>query len=150
MNNYYYLCSYPLEPGSVVLPGNWGRLLKNSNCSNIALNLAKEQTFENVRLKSYPSLPSRFEAIFLCESLDGARQFRQGSNRLWSDIIYEVELLEPEKPSFRTDWTLVNVTPQDTVAQVEERARQYWSGSSVNNPELLSLSKIRIINRVPN
>jgi hypothetical protein len=28
---YYFACSYPLEIGSVVLPGNWGRIVAMYN-----------------------------------------------------------------------------------------------------------------------
>jgi hypothetical protein len=72
---YFYCCSLPLEAGSVIRPGNWGRILRTytPQSSRDAWLLARELVWELVRLQRFPAKPSRFEGIFLC--------FSEGDNR---------------------------------------------------------------------
>lgn len=66
---YFYLCGYPLEPGSMVHPGNWGRICRLRRESHVDrfLLLLKEMVFESVGGKHVSSLPSRLAASFVFE-----------------------------------------------------------------------------------
>ena len=61
----YHYCPVPLENGSVITPGNWGRIIRQypmpDNCNAIVV---KELLLENIRLRLYPSYPSRLESVF--------------------------------------------------------------------------------------
>jgi len=65
------------------------------------------------------------------------------------DILYEVEVVDPNATAFETDWSLL---PSDhvTMAQAEEAAHKYWNPQNVRDDvkEILVLSDIRIIRRL--
>lgn len=145
-NIYYWLASYPLEPGSVVLPGNWGRIIRKYNNQNHNyIIVAREYIYELVRREKFPELPSRLQCSFLCESEADVRRFQQETARTL-DIIYEVELVGDRKSVYKFDWQLVNFPQLFTVEDLEKRAIEYWKNSeSVQNPEVLTENPIKII-----
>ena len=57
MQEYYLLCSYILEPGSIVCPGNWGRIV-GLNKDNGYANYRREEIFDKVRKESFSDKPS--------------------------------------------------------------------------------------------
>ena len=60
-NKYYWLCSYKLEVGSVIKPGNWGRMVKMyipQNNHHQAVTVAREFIFESIRFKYFPDKPA--------------------------------------------------------------------------------------------
>ena len=104
--HYFWLCSYPLEIGSVVAPGNWGRILSlYTNQHNILLYL-REQVFERVRLEKFFNRPSRLKSTFMCETQQDSIKFKQSTGRQF-DSIFEIEILG-NKPIFRSDWVQTN------------------------------------------
>ena len=152
MSKYYWLCSYPLGAGSIINPGNWGRMVKHytpQRASNPWLAL-KEYIFENVRLRNYLDKPSRLESIFLCESLENLQRFKSecnGSRDL--DLAFEVEILEEKANIFRTDWQFVNISQAESIKDLEKKADVYWNPQGeIKNPEILTTSKIRVLNQL--
>lgn len=144
---YYWLCSYILEPGSTVLPGNWGRIVKLYTTQNNAYIYLREEIFERIRRENYPHLPSRMTSIFICEDLSTAKDFKRQSGRTF-DILYEVELID-DKPVFTADWALLNFLPEPLpLAAFEERANLYWKAENVINKEILTESRIKIVRRI--
>ncbi len=150
MNQIYYYCySLLLEPGSVILPGNWWRILRTYKVgaqTNTWL-LVRELIFEQVRNKYYPEKPSRLESIFLCPNEEKIKEFRVSTNRNL-DIIYKVELLDSDKPTHISDWTLANFQNEDDYQSFEDKAKKYWEAKEINNTEVITLSKIKIIERI--
>jgi Protein of unknown function (DUF2441) len=70
---FFHLSSIPLAPGSIIQPGNCGRIIKTyqSPVQNVQtfgnMNVvARELLFEMVRIESFPSKPSRMKAAFCC------------------------------------------------------------------------------------
>lgn len=149
MNNrkYYWLCSYILESGSIILPGNWGRMVKEYTNQNNLFIYYREQLFEEVRLKSYSNLPSRLTSTFLCENIESLKAFKQSTNRYF-DLTYEVELLD-DKPIFETDWTYANF-PEGTfkIFELEKLPYTYWKAENIVNKEILTENRIKIINKI--
>src|SRR4051794_17129348 len=81
--SYYYFASVKLLPGSVVAPGNWGRMLRRyenasatGNSFGSAWIVARELRFEVIRLKHFAEKPSRLESAFCCPSLEDARSYQ--------------------------------------------------------------------------
>ena len=145
---YYWLASYPLEEGSVVLPGNWGRIIDLYKSDGSILTYLREKILEKVRSKDFPDLPSRMTSIFLCESIENAKLFRDANGR-FLDILYEVELIDKEKPLFRTDWSFLNCPSTPFfLKQFEEMAHLYWKAENIQNPEILTESRIKIIRKI--
>jgi len=154
---YYYACSYPLVPGSVVEKGNWGRICRVESLSANLPRLLKEMIFENVRLKEFPHRPSRFDCNFICPNLLSLRRFREhtSKNRPF-DLFYEVEPTDMNARRLETDWSLVDQAgalmsqASTNVAAVEKIARRYWNpeGIAEDLKEVLFESDIKIIRRI--
>ena len=150
MTAYFHCSPEPLAVGSVVRPGDWARILRTYNhqmFSDTWFVLAGELVYEIVRRELFPTKPSRFHCLFLCTSEAGLLDFRAASGRP-RDIGYEVELVNPQAQSHLGDWTLPNVRSTDDVAAIARHASLYWRGISVANPQLATLSPIRIARRL--
>lgn len=153
MDEYYWLGGVILEKGSVVLPGNWARLVMNMPGHHLAL---REQIYESIRIKCTPDLPSRLNSNFICLGFDSIRQFRDQNSR-GLDVLYKVELLDTTCPTVTLDSELLGVNDQAngnqllTANQLEEKARKYWGSSNTTQiliPEVLTTSPIRIVERL--
>jgi hypothetical protein len=145
----FFLCSYPLAPGSVVEPGNWGRILRNyglSHPNNCWMPL-REYVFEGVRLKSHASKPSRLTSLFLFETIQDAQEFQKVGARPF-DLLYEVVLLNPSAAQHRGCLNLFDNANQGTLADLEARAEDYWTAATVQRPELVCDSAIKILRRL--
>lgn len=145
---YYWLCSYPLKPGSIVEPGNWGRILSLYNHLDVQLmqRKSKEDLYEQVRKKYYPTKPSRLKTSFVCEKLEDVKDFENATCRLYN-IVYEIEVIDNKKPFFRTDWSKMRSDIADKKV-LETFAHEYWRGENIIYPEILTLSDIKIIKKI--
>lgn len=144
---YYLLCSYPLAPGSIVEPGNWGRMLKLYTPNQNLVGAYREQIYEKIRVASYPDKPSRLECIFLCETLEEATNFRNETQRIF-DIIYKVKLVDSHATIFRTDWKNIGFNNNENTHSLEVKAKKYWEyleSDVIEHVEILTLSKVEII-----
>lgn len=143
--HYFYCYSLPLEVGSVIRPGNWGRILRayTPQSSPNPWLLTRELAYELVRERSFPQKPSRFDCIFVCMSEADLNEFRSSSNR-HIDLGYEVELVDPQASCHIGDWTLPNMQNTDNLPAFENKAALYWQGQNIVKPELITLSPIRI------
>jgi hypothetical protein len=149
-SQYYFACSYLLEVGSVVLPGNWGRILRMYTTSGFgnAWIQYREDVFEKVRRDEYPNKPSRLKSIFVCETEQGLRDFMQQTGRN-IDLLYAVSLMEPEEPLHRGCLSLLQLQQQENVDTFTQKARLYWSPSSaLSRPEIVTTSRVRIDGRI--
>ena len=143
---YFYCCSLPLQVGSIILPGNWGRIIRTytpQSCQHPWL-LTRELVYELVRVKDFPRKPSRLECLFLCMNEADLNEFRTTYNR-HLDLGYEVELVDPQSPNHIADWTLPNMQNSDNLTVTENRATLYWRGENIVKQELLTVSPIRIM-----
>jgi hypothetical protein len=144
-SHYFYCYSLPLEVGSVIRPGNWGRILRTYTPQSSPNHwlLTREVAYELVRVRSFSAKPSRLECVFVCLSENDLDEFRATTNR-GLDLGYEVELVDPQAPSHLGDWTLPNMQNTDNLPMFENRAKLYWQGNNIVKPELITLSPIRI------
>lgn len=142
---YYYCYSLPLEVGSVIRPGNWGRILRTYTPQSSPNHwlLTRELAYELVRVRQFPQKPSRFDCIYVCLSEADLGEFRATSNR-HIDLSYEVELVDPQAPKHLGDWTLPNMQNTDNLPVFESRATRYWQGNDIVKQELITLSPLRI------
>lgn len=143
---YYFLCSYPLGNGSIVLPGNWGRMLKNYQIGSNLFLITREAIFEEVRLKNFPSKPSRLDSIFLCEDKQAIEIFKNETGRRF-DITYEVELIDQTQPFHRGSWKMP-LTNDHSIFHVYELAHAYWEKPTSADTEIVTTSPIKIIQQV--
>lgn len=148
-NRYFHLCPTMLEPGSVIKPGNFGRVIDSYRPNNLGPLAVRELAFEVARLKHFADKPSRFNSIFLFPTLGHAQAhlFRFDV----SSLIYEVELTEPESKLFHGNMAIIHEGfPNDqtpAIPYIYNLAAAYWMGISEVQPdsELLSTSPIRIL-----
>jgi hypothetical protein len=145
MPDYYFLCPYPLRVGSIVEPGNWGRILRRYTPGNANLWLiVKEQVYEQIRREQFPALPSRLTSAFVCETLNDLRDFQTRTNRQF-DLPYRVELVDVAAPSHRCCISQVDSQQGDTIPILEQRAMLYWAGNNIQRPEIITSSALRLV-----
>lgn len=140
MQEYFYATSSLLDIGSIVLPGNWGRLIKKIGASHN--RFLSEYILDNYRKNHYPNTISRLNSLFLCETKLDAENFinRTGRN---TDLIYKGILIDPNPQLFKTNWDLTNVfVPFEDIDNVCEN---YWNPKNYNNPEILTNSRFKVI-----
>jgi hypothetical protein len=77
----FHLAPLRLAAGSVIEPGNWGRILKryqNPHAQQQTMGngwlMARELVYEIARLNFAPEAPSRFQSCFAVESLEAAQR----------------------------------------------------------------------------
>ena len=145
----YHYCPVPLENGSVITPGNWGRIIRQypmpDNCNAIVV---RELLLENIRLHLYPSYPSRLDCAYVCIGEESAKEFK---SRRKLHFCYHVDLVSPSMPSFQGSWKHFEMPPE-SLEDWHRAAEKYWSTNwateSPNTLELLTMSSIRILGKV--
>src|SRR6516225_12457424 len=88
---YFHCAPVRLGVGSIIEPGNFGRVLSHYewNPTNFSLNIWREALLEQARKLYAPDKPSRLKCIFALFSLEDAVAFRNK----WcpTNIIHEVQ-----------------------------------------------------------
>lgn len=141
-----------LSPGSVITPGNFGRVIEQYRPNSITGMASRELSFEVARLRLFPHLPSRLKALFLFGSLDQARLYL--NQHAITSVIYEVELVDETLPLFFGDMRLVRIDfPSDDIAAIPYMINigaLYWNSTHErdSNIEILTESPARIIRMI--
>lgn len=136
----YHCAPLPLGPGSIICPGNWGRIKRRFE-QNPA-SIAREAILEDIRRREFGAKPSRLEAAFACPTLVVAEQYR--AKHAPTGLIYRVELVDPTAQSHTGDHELY-LQGFVGIDGMESLARRYWSSESIGAPELLILSPLKVI-----
>ncbi len=159
-NIYYHYLPSLIQNGSVILNGNFGRIL------NIDSGLKpREDELEAIRRIYYQDKPSRLKSIFLLKSIDDAvlykkhREIRDGVS--YADILYKVCICDTNKKKhigctgiLDLSYTQKPFTDKDAnIAHTywrEETARLYHGDGSLEAfaLEVLVESPVRVVNRV--
>ena len=146
----YHFSQLRLGSGSVIEPGNFGRLLKRYVPGNPGFGngwlLARELVFEQLR----PSAkPTRFEACYACPTREDAEKYRQYNDRNFQQVLHEVELVDPTSPQHIGGLSFLDMS--DGVAfldPVRLYATNYWSGEvgdETKGKELITSSSLRVV-----
>lgn len=146
MTKYYHSAPLLLDPGSIIQPGNWGRIL-NAYRKPVPAHgwmLARELAFESIRTAEFAHLPSRLSCAFAFETFDQANQYKTQFSP-WNPL-YEVELVDPGAACHRGGFNLVNFPADhlEFLPVVISWARQYWRGEQLETPELVTKSPLRV------
>lgn len=141
-----------LESGSVILPGNYGRVLREAGQGH--QNALRESILEAVRLQNFSTLPSRLDAAFYFDKVEGVRAY-QSVQQLQFVNWYEVERLDG-----RTEETMSDFRRVQPIGPLGfEWASAYWRGEpwplDGDRPahhfiESFSVSRLRVIRRLSN
>jgi hypothetical protein len=115
----FHVAPILMRPGSVVEPGNWGRII---GLHGQAHNLhGREMLLEQIRAAEFPHLPSRLSSCFYCPDVANADWFRR--NHSVNGIVYLVAPMQTDAPS-HTGY--MNCLPPLRELADEVAARHYW------------------------
>ena len=104
----FHFNSSLLGPGSIIRPGNWGRIVRLKGSQHP--EWARECILERIRQTEFSHLPSRFDCVFLFGSFTEAEFYKAslGANALL--VMYEVELTNPDVRQHEADWKALALT----------------------------------------
>lgn len=136
----FHCAPLPLTPGSIICPGNWGRIKRRFEQN--AASLLRETILEDIRRREFTSKPSRLDVAFACPTLVDAEQYR--AKHAPTALIYKVEIVEPGAGSHAGDYELC-VQGFVGIDGMEELARRYWKGETLGGPEIITMSPLRVI-----
>ncbi|MCF1449970.1 DUF2441 domain-containing protein [Agrobacterium vitis] len=144
----YHLAMFPLREGSIIEPGNFGRMLHlYKYATDNGWMVARELAFEMARLRVAPEAPSRLKACYALGSLEEARRYQDTNARF--NVMIEVELSEPDAPQH---WGYMQhfdgFVQQEFMPAVSIRADAYWSGVGTGDRELVTASGLRVLRMV--
>jgi hypothetical protein len=110
MPSFFHCVPLTLSPGSIIEPGNWGRVLNlyDTNNGQINLTVVNEALLEWARRHLAPTKPSRLASVFTLPTLQEAIVFRDKHQR--HSIIHEVEPLADNPDRHDGDYELA-MTP---------------------------------------
>lgn len=154
---YFHFAPLRLAPGSIIQPGNWGRILRRYENATAtgqlfgnAWILARELQFELTRLKQFTAKPSRFDAAFCCVTEPEAREYQAKADIPRITVLHRVEFVDPALPSHigavaMLDWPLPNTSFLENTGA---RAAAYWGGEIAGAREIITLSALRVLENI--
>lgn len=96
---FFHLCVTSLAPGSIIEPGNFGRIVGLFGFKHQLFN--REATLEEVRRQVAPEAPSRMQSVFAFQSQREAELFRFREFQGFAITrLYEIEPVDPASPIF--------------------------------------------------
>lgn len=156
---YFHLSGAMLDQGSIIMPGNWGRIIKAVQWQHG--QAFREMALEDARVSRFPHRPSRLESSFVCPTEQEARDFRSNINGFQNHILYQVALCDPSATSHLTDSRLcgpvgsirsnwADVYWMDIDAQASAILGIDWAAvaAKLQLHEMLTLSKLRVEERL--
>lgn len=146
------------QPGDVITPGNFGAdIIQNSRpdfvitANNLEIgkfvrNFMWEAALETAKPTLAPDAPSRGSVVFLSETLDLARRFRDRFKNGHS--IFEVKVVDTDARSHRGDFAVFENVPEPLYRALPERSRQYWTNPEPLFPELLWEGAVTVVRKL--
>ncbi len=124
----FHLSGQMLGPGSIILPGNWGRLVRAYGRQHGAFD--REAALESFRAAHFPHLPSRLQSVFTFDSIEDAYIFRKepGFN---GHALHVVTPCDPDAPRHRARILDFRARSPDDV----DWPARYWRGDDTSAPE---------------
>jgi len=144
---YFHCAPIELGPGSIINPGNWGRifdLYEAQPGSGLPTNVFKEALLEQARLLYAPQKPSRLASAFACLTLPEAIAFRNKHQK--TNIIYEVRPTVPNPNMHLGDYELsIAPYPPRYFQSMLDQPRDYWMKPATSNLEILLECPVQIV-----
>jgi len=151
MTTYYHFRQRHRNPGDLIQPSMRGILEGYAVGQPVnPWRLATELALEERRLVLAPTALSRLDSnfVFLTED-DALRQiYKMGGTK----FMFEVELADPNAPTFKADFDLISqmftTDGQPLWPRIKAMAIPYWEGPIAGTPELLTTSPLKVIRTV--
>jgi hypothetical protein len=102
--DFYHLSGAQLAVGSIIEPGNWGRIIRATQWTHN--QAVREMVLEAARLARFATMPSRLDCNFGFISLDEANVFRSQIHGFGMHILYRVSLKNEHASNGVTEWRL--------------------------------------------
>lgn len=141
-----------LASSSVVLPGNYGRIIRETGQTHSHWH--RETILEQVRMQRFPDKPSRLTSSFSCSSEATARCYRSRLDP--RSILYVVEKVEPDAREHRADFNVVQPLARRSET-MEQVADLYWRAAlwcnipewpDIRCEEVVTSSPLRVIRQL--
>lgn len=145
----YHYAPIPLRAGSVIEPGNWGRIVRRDmeRNQNWPVQHAREAMLELYRQAAFPQAPSRLECIFAYRSLDEAKAGRDANSALSHVYSVKVDASSPYHVADMAIYGMLDLTKSYDFLQ--RLIRAYWSPPSIcSTTEVLIGAPVTIVERV--
>jgi Protein of unknown function (DUF2441) len=107
----YFACTLMLDHGSIVRPGNWGRIVRLTGPNHTEWQ--REVILEEIRKSEFAHLPSRLESAFVIDELEEAQYYAANFVRL--ALLYEVTLIDD---GARTQWLIGRALAPTTIPTI--------------------------------
>lgn len=107
MDQLFHSAPIRLGVGSVIMPGNFGRILAKQGVNHSLW--AREMELDRVRVNSYPDRPSWLTSCFACETEAAIRHYvfvRSQAGLEFDHDRHEILLRQPRLPAFLEEVTL--------------------------------------------
>jgi hypothetical protein len=147
---YFHSAGAFLGVGSIIQPGNWGRMIRLYTIpftnNQVNVNAYREAILELSRQIHAPDKPSRLEAVFTCPGLAEARSFRDRHHPF--DLIYEVEPTVESPKTHVGDYALAlapSPSSEPYFQPLLDGAQKYWVSLPTDNIEVLFDCPMRVI-----
>jgi hypothetical protein len=154
----YHSSPVLLGPNSIVLPGNYGRIIRETGKEHPLWK--RERELEEVRKQRFPAKPSRLASTFSCTNLDTARYYMnlptmQG-NLGMKPVLYEVEKVDADAPEHIADFNVTQPLHRrpETMSEI---ATLYWTAGlwttivdapGIRCEEFVTTSPLRIVTMI--
>jgi hypothetical protein len=144
----FHLNSTVLGEGSVIQPGNWGRIIRTYGW--IHNRAIFETAMEYVRLTAFSHLPSRLDCAFFFDSLSEAQGYRNSDQSRQMMVIYEVEVIDKAATQHRTDYRNAGASGALDLGWIND----YWAGNmkppinGFNCQETLAVTSLKIVRAI--
>jgi hypothetical protein len=154
---FFHSCPISLGLGSVIEPGNWGRIidlytLGDAGPSGTIFVAYRETVLESYRRERCLAKPSRLKGLFGCPDEQTIRAYHAAHTP--RNVIYEVETIEDGPTHHQGDYMLAVFPPQmhpqmQYVREFPLRAAEYWSDTHPKlHPEILVGCAVRVRRRL--
>lgn len=146
-DTYFHCAPITLGAGSIIEPGNWGRILNLYESTNgqINQNAVNEALLEWARKALTPTKPSRLNSIFTLPTLADAISFRNRHQR--NGVIHEVRLTDDDANRHYGDYE-VAITPHQAryFKTMLDFPKRYWTDYPSANHEILFECSAVVVN----
>ena len=129
----FHLAHAALAVGSVIEPGNWGRLIQHHGWHHE--QTVEEMALEAARRERFASLPSRVDCAFAFLTIEGAKHFRNTEPQAFgAHILHQVRLQNPEAATF-----IANVALHVPQGELQPNCPDnYWRGAAFSGERPLN------------
>lgn len=149
MSAYYHCAPIPLAIGSIIEPGNWGRVLRlyETQDGGLSITAINEALLEQSRKVLAPAKPSRLECVFTLPTLEIARAYRQAHCK--TNLIYRVDPVDTDATFHEGDYALA-IRPLRGLYfdQMFQRCASYWTDPPTSETlEILVSCPVKVVGR---